>query len=414
MITLQQLLMTDSDLSGGMQTGKGTDGAQDFLSLLAGALTDATGQGNDAPLTLADLKAAGSKLSKVAQEAGGENTLQAKIANLLSRQPALTGDEPTAATPLDTLVSGLVPVSKGDALKTLSAVKTQDDSKSELSEEELAGLSALMAMLPHQQTATPVASGATGIGVTAKSTLNAAALSQNGAGQQSMSTLLAGHEKAQQASTYQAQAQAQNADPSQPVNAPATPIVAAAAEKQDLASSPSSTAPTATLAPVISSNVTSHAAATVATAPVLSQPLGTQEWQQSLSQHITLFTKQGQQTAELRLHPEDLGQVQITLKLDDNQAQLQMVSAHSHVRAALEAALPVLRTSLAESGIQLAQSSVSSESFAGQQQSSSQQQQQASRSGNTGGFNEESDELLPAPAALQSAARGNSAVDIFA
>ncbi|HDR2538627.1 TPA: flagellar hook length control protein FliK [Enterobacter ludwigii] len=412
MITLQQLLMTDSDLSGGMQTGKGTDGAQDFLSLLAGALTDATGQGNDAPLTLADLKAAGSKLSKVAQEAGGENTLQAKIANLLSRQLALTGDEPTAATPLETLVSGLVPVSKGDALKTLSAVKTQDDSKSELSEEELAGLSALMAMLPHQQTATPVASGATGIGVTAKSTLNAAALSQNGAGQQSMSTLLAGHEKAQQASTYQAQAQ--NADPSQPVNAPATPIVAAAAEKQDLASSPSSTAPTATLAPVISSNVTSHAAATVATAPVLSQPLGTQEWQQSLSQHITLFTKQGQQTAELRLHPEDLGQVQITLKLDDNQAQLQMVSAHSHVRAALEAALPVLRTSLAESGIQLAQSSVSSESFAGQQQSSSQQQQQASRSGHTGGFNEESDELLPAPAALQSAARGNSAVDIFA
>lgn len=412
MITLQQLLMTDSDLSGGMQTGKGTDGAQDFLSLLAGALTDATGQGNDAPLTLADLKAAGSKLSKVAQEAGGENTLQAKIANLLSRQPALTDDEPTAATPLETLVSGLVPVSKGDALKTLSAVKTQDDSKSELSEEELAGLSALMAMLPHQQTATPVASGATGIGVTAKSTLNAAALSQNGAGQQSMSTLLAGHEKAQQASTYQAQAQ--NADPSQPVNAPATPIVAAAAEKQDLASSPSSTAPTATLAPVISSNVTSHAAATVATAPILSQPLGTQEWQQSLSQHITLFTKQGQQTAELRLHPEDLGQVQITLKLDDNQAQLQMVSAHSHVRAALEAALPVLRTSLAESGIQLAQSSVSSESFAGQQQSSSQQQQQASRSGNTGGFNDESDELLPAPAALQSAARGNSAVDIFA
>ncbi len=90
-----------------------------------------------------------------------------------------------------------------------------------------------------------------------------------------------------------------------------------------------------------------------------------------------------------------------------------MVSPHSHVRAALEAALPILRTQLAENGIQLSQSSVSSEGFAGQQ-SSSGQQQHASRSGQHGGFNDESEELLPAPAALQSAARGSRAVDIFA
>lgn len=409
MITLQQLLMSDSDLSGGTLTGKGTDGAQDFLSLLAGALTDATGKGKDAPLTLADLKAAGSKLSKVAQDARGDTTLQAKIADLLSRQGALNGDEAPSTTPLETLVSGLTPLSKGDALKTLNTA-SKDDSKSELSEEELAGLSALMAMLPHQQTSTAHATGNDSI--TAKSVLSSATLAQNGAGQSSQNTPLAGHDKALLSASYQSQAK--HSDPALPDNAPATPVVTVAAEKHELASASSSTSPTATLAPVMSSHTTSQPAATVATAPVLSQPLGTHEWQQSLSQHITLFTKQGQQTAELRLHPEDLGQVQISLKLDDNQAQLQMVSAHSHVRAALEAALPVLRTSLAENGIQLAQSSVSSESFAGQQQSFSQQQQQASRSGNTGGFNEESDELLPAPAALQSAARGNSAVDIFA
>ena len=409
MITLQQLLMSDSDLSGGTLTGKGTDGAQDFLSLLAGALTDATGKGKDAPLTLADLKAAGSKLSKVAQDARGDTTLQAKITDLLSRQGALNGDETSSTTPLETLVSGLTPLSKGDALKTLNTA-SKDDSKSELSEEELAGLSALMAMLPHQQTSTAHATGTDGI--TAKSVLSSATLAQNGAGQSSQNTPLAGHDKALLSASYQSQAK--HSDPALPDNAPATPVVTVAAEKHELASASSSTSPTATLAPVMSSHTTSQPAATVATAPVLSQPLGTHEWQQSLSQHITLFTKQGQQTAELRLHPEDLGQVQISLKLDDNQAQLQMVSAHSHVRAALEAALPVLRTSLAENGIQLAQSSVSSESFAGQQQSFSQQQQQASRSGNTGGFNEESDELLPAPAALQSAARGNSAVDIFA
>lgn len=411
MITLQQLLMSDSDLSGGTQTGKGTDGAQDFLSLLAGALSDATGKGKDAPLTLADLKAAGSKLSKVAQDAKEDTILQAKIADLLSRQSALNGDETSPVTSLDTLVSGLVPLSKGDALKTLNAANSKDDGKSELSEEELAGLSALMAMLPHQQQTT--ASRAAGNdGVSATSTLNSAALSQNGAGQPSLNAATGSHDKAQLSGSYQSQLK--NNDPALQGNAPATPAVAASAEKQELASSSSSSSPTATLAPIMSSHATSQTAATVASAPVLSQPLGTHEWQQSLSQHITLFTKQGQQTAELRLHPEDLGQVQISLKLDDNQAQLQMVSAHSHVRAALEAALPVLRTSLAENGIQLAQSSVSSESFAGQQQSSSQQQHQASRSGNTGSFNEESDELLPVPAALQSAARGNSAVDIFA
>ncbi|MCG7803347.1 flagellar hook length control protein FliK [Enterobacter asburiae] len=411
MITLQQLLMSDSDLSGGTQTGKGTDGAQDFLSLLAGALSDATGKGKDAPLTLADLKAAGSKLSKVAQDAKGDTTLQAKIADLLSRQSAQNGDETSPVTSLDTLVSGLVPLSKGDALKTLNAANGKDDGKSELSEEELAGLSALMAMLPHQQQTT--ASRVEGNeSVSATSTLNSATLSQNGAGQPSLNAPPGSHDKAQSSTPYQSQVK--NNEPALQGNAPATPAVAASAEKQELASSSSSSSPTATLAPIMSSHATSQTAATVATAPVLSQPLGTHEWQQSLSQHITLFTKQGQQTAELRLHPEDLGQVQISLKLDDNQAQLQMVSAHSHVRAALEAALPVLRTSLAENGIQLAQSSVSSETFAGQQQSSSQQQHQASRSGNTGSFNEESDELLPVPAALQSAARGNSAVDIFA
>ncbi|MEP8701466.1 flagellar hook length control protein FliK [Enterobacter roggenkampii] len=410
MITLQQLLMSDNDLSGGTQTGKGTDGAQDFLALLAGALSDATGKGKDAPLTLADLKAAGSKLSHVAQDAKGDSPLQAKIADLLSRQTALNGDETSPVTSLDTLVSGLVPLSKGDALKTLNAGNSKDDGKSELSEEELAGLSALMAMLPHQQTSTSRAAGSDGVSATA--TLSSAALTQNGAGQPALNALAGSHDKAQSAAPYQSQAK--NSDPALSGNAPATPAVAATAEKQELASSSSSASPTATLAPIMSSHATSQTAATVATAPVLSQPLGTHEWQQSLSQHITLFTKQGQQTAELRLHPEDLGQVQISLKLDDNQAQLQMVSAHSHVRAALEAALPVLRTSLAENGIQLAQSSVSSESFAGQQQSSSQQQHQASRSGNTGGFNDESDELLPVPAALQSAARGNSAVDIFA
>ncbi|MBT1821858.1 flagellar hook length control protein FliK [Enterobacter hormaechei] len=405
MITLQQLLMTDSDPSGGTLTGKGAEGAQDFLSLLAGALTETTGKGKDAPLTLADLKAAGSKLSTAAKEKDGDTTLQAKIAELLSRQETLTGDDTAVA--LQSLVSGLKPAANTDALKALTQPDAKANSETTTEEEELAGLSALMAMLPHQQATTPVATQPACSGEIAPRTALPSALTQTDNGQQPpLSHALTGQEKMP----------VQDADTSLPATASAvTPAVAAVAEKQDVVSTASSVAsPTATLAPIVSHLAPSQPAATVATAPVLSQPLGTHEWQQNLSQHITLFTRQGQQTAELRLHPEDLGQVQISLKLDDNQAQLQMVSPHSHVRAALEAALPILRTQLAENGIQLSQSSVSSEGFTGQQQSSSGQQQHASRSGQPGGFNDESEELLPTPAALQSAARGSRAVDIFA
>ena len=405
MITLQQLLMTDSDPSGGTLTGKGAEGAQDFLSLLAGALTETTGKGKDAPLTLADLKAAGSKLSTAAKEKNDDTTLQAKIAELLSRQETLTGEDTAVA--LQSLVSGLKPAANTDALKALTQPDAKANSETTTEEEELAGLSALMAMLPHQQTTTPVAAQPASTGEIAPRAALPSALTQTDNGQQPpLSHALTGQEKMP----------VQDGDTSLPATASAvTPAVAAVAEKQDVVSTASSVAsPTATLAPIVSHLAPSQPAATVATAPVLSQPLGTHEWQQNLSQHITLFTRQGQQTAELRLHPEDLGQVQISLKLDDNQAQLQMVSPHSHVRAALEAALPILRTQLAENGIQLSQSSVSSEGFTGQQQSSSGQQQHASRSGQPGGFNDESEELLPTPAALQSAARGSRAVDIFA
>ncbi|EKS6644761.1 flagellar hook length control protein FliK [Enterobacter hormaechei] len=405
MITLQQLLMTDSDPSAGTLTGKGAEGAQDFLSLLAGALTEASGKGKDAPLTLADLKAAGSKLSTAAKEKNGDSTLQAKIAELLSRQETLTGEDTAVA--LRSLVSGLKPAANTDALKALTQPDAKANSETTTEEEELAGLSALMAMLPHQQTTTPVATQPASTGEIAPRTALPSALTQTDNGQQPpLSHALTGQEKMP----------VQDGDTSLPATASAvTPAVAAVSEKQDVVSTASSVAsPTATLAPIVSHLALSQPAATVATAPVLSQPLGTHQWQQNLSQHITLFTRQGQQTAELRLHPEDLGQVQISLKLDDNQAQLQMVSPHSHVRAALEAALPILRTQLAENGIQLSQSSVSSEGFTGQQQSSSGQQQHASRSGQHGGFNDESEELLPTPAALQSAARGSRAVDIFA
>lgn len=407
MITLQQLLMTDPDLSGGTQTGKGAEGAQDFLSLLAGALTDTAGQGQgkDAPLTLASLKAATSKLSKEAILKDGDSTLQTKLASLLARQDQIAADGAAKTAPLEGLVTGLLPATHGDALKALTGQAQKEETKTDLNDEELAGLSALMAMLPHQQTATAAISPSTTAGEIATQPAGVASSSSRNA---MLNADVAINSKVQ-ANTGDAERTPLSASVQ-----PLTPVAEAVAAKHEAISAASSTTSSATLSPILANSISAPPPAVAAPAAVISQPLGTHEWQQAISQHVTLYTKQGQQSAELHLHPEELGQVQISLKLDDNQAQLQMVSAHGSVRAALEAALPMLRTSLAENGIQLAQSTISSESFAGQQQQSSQQQQQASRSGQQGGFNDESEELLATPAALQSAARGNSAVDIFA
>ena len=180
--------------------------------------------------------------------------------------------------------------------------------------------------------------------------------------------------------------------------------------------------------PTISSHVISAASAaitptttsavTAPAAPQLSSQLGSPEWQQALNQQIVMFSRNGQQTAELHLHPQDLGSIQISLKLDSDQAQLSMVSNHSQVRAALEAAMPQLRTALAENGISLGQADVSSDAFQQGQSFAGQQEQQKNNSrGNTFSLAAENDSSVTAiavPAGLQARAAGSSAVDIFA
>ncbi len=421
MITLPKLVVTESDATTGVQSGKtGGDAAQDFLALLTGAMSGTQGQTTDsgAPLTLADLQAAvlSGKLAKgnlASATASGEETQTPaqKLADLLARQIAkadvTSGAESTTAD-MQKLFSGLTPAAKTDVLSALNKTAQSSDEKSDLSDNELAGLNALMAMLPHQQTAqlSTASSGKStavstdDVAAAANRALNAGSLTN--AADADLPRTGAKTDAAASATPFQV------ADDSQQASA----LAAASMAKKDNDNALQTTNTTVSVAPVTTSASAAQASTPVA-APVISAPLGSHEWQQNLSQHVTLFTRQGQQTAELRLHPEDLGQVQISIKLEDNQAQLQMVSAHSHVRQALEAALPTLRTSLAESGIQLGQSSISSESFTGQQQQQA-SQQQASRSGSGDMFGSDDDTALVTPASLQSVARGNGAVDIFA
>ncbi len=175
-------------------------------------------------------------------------------------------------------------------------------------------------------------------------------------------------------------------------------------------------------ATTVSSTPTTTSLLTAPGVPQLNAQLGSPEWQQQLGQQVMMFNRQGQQTAELRLHPQDLGSIQISMKIEDGQAQMHFVSGHSGVRAALEAAMPQLRTSLADSGINLTQSNVASDTSQWQQPGSQQSgQQSGSSQGNAASwaaFNGASavstSDALPVPASLQQLANGKSGVDIFA
>ncbi|MDX6915401.1 flagellar hook-length control protein FliK [Pectobacterium carotovorum] len=150
----------------------------------------------------------------------------------------------------------------------------------------------------------------------------------------------------------------------------------------------------------------------------LNAPFGSPQWQDALGQQIVMFSRNGQQTAELRLNPQELGALHISLKIDDNQAQIHLASASSQVRSALEAALPHLRNAMAESGINLGQSSVGSDSSAWQQQMASNNNDGNNRGPSYqqqfGHSAEGSGELLNVPEQLRSMASSVNGVDIFA
>jgi len=112
--------------------------------------------------------------------------------------------------------------------------------------------------------------------------------------------------------------------------------------------------------------------------------VGTTAWNDGLAQQVTLLVKDGEQIAQLRLDPPDLGPLEVHLSLDHGEqgvAHVQFVSAHAPVRDALEAALPQLRAALAGNGILLGQATVGDQSARGEPQDAP--RRGAGRSGGT-------------------------------
>ncbi|SOZ18729.1 FliK: Flagellar Biosynthesis protein; hook-length control protein [Cupriavidus taiwanensis] len=162
------------------------------------------------------------------------------------------------------------------------------------------------------------------------------------------------------------------------------------------------------------------AAAAAASRPVVAPPLYDSQWPQALGQQMIRLGTQGQQSAELQLNPPDLGPLKVVLNVVNDQAQAQFVSPHQAVRAAVEAALPHLRTALSENGIQLGHTSVGADGFASQAGNGNGQQQQGPGHGRAqagfGGAAVAAAEPVPAASAAARSARvlGRGEIDTFA
>jgi flagellar hook-length control protein FliK len=87
-------------------------------------------------------------------------------------------------------------------------------------------------------------------------------------------------------------------------------------------------------------------------------------WGEELRNRINWFNKNGIQKAELRLHPAELGSLEIRITTDNDNASIVFYSQNRAARELMEAEMPRLREMFAQTGIELNQSDVSEQSLA--------------------------------------------------
>jgi len=96
--------------------------------------------------------------------------------------------------------------------------------------------------------------------------------------------------------------------------------------------------------------------------------LGQNAWESNLGSRLQMLVGQNVQAAEIRLDPPELGTLDIKIKVTNDVATVNITSQHTHVREALEAAVPKLREMFEESGLSLGDVNVQQESFKQQEQ----------------------------------------------
>jgi len=101
------------------------------------------------------------------------------------------------------------------------------------------------------------------------------------------------------------------------------------------------------------------------TAPLLmssSLAMHASGWSEETAHHIRWLKDRDLQSAEIQLHPAELGRLSISIDIKDGQASVQLLAGNAAARDLLEQSLPDLRNLLAQNGMSLADSSVTQHS----------------------------------------------------
>jgi flagellar hook-length control protein FliK len=87
-------------------------------------------------------------------------------------------------------------------------------------------------------------------------------------------------------------------------------------------------------------------------------PVGSAAWADEIGTRVVMMTESGNHTASLKLSPEHLGPLEISITVRDEKASVWFGAAHADTRAAIETALPRLREMFEAQGLSLADAGV--------------------------------------------------------
>ena len=81
--------------------------------------------------------------------------------------------------------------------------------------------------------------------------------------------------------------------------------------------------------------------------------LGSKEFAPALGSQLKVLVRDGVEHAQLKLNPAEMGPIEVRIRIDGSQAQVEFSAAQAPTRQALQEAVPALASALRDAGLTL-------------------------------------------------------------